>query len=90
MLEGRDDFAVLWDIRVQSDRRGRGVGTALFQRAVSWARERRCRQLKLETQNINVPACRFYANQGCRLGGVHPGVYTDFPNEVQLLWYLDL
>lgn len=90
MLEGRDDLAALWDIRVQPNRRGRGAGTALFQRVVSWARERRCRQIKIETQNSNVPACRFYAKQGCRLGGVRPGVYLDFPNEIQLLWYLDL
>ena len=59
MLEGRDDLAVLWDLRVAPDARGRGVGTALFEAAAEWAATRGCRQFKVETQNVNVPACRF-------------------------------
>ena len=43
-----------------------------------------------ETQNINVPACRFYAAQGCELRGIHVGAYPEHPEEVQLLWYMDL
>ena len=30
MLEGRDDIAVLWDIRVQPEWRGKGIGSGLF------------------------------------------------------------
>jgi GNAT superfamily N-acetyltransferase len=60
----RSDLAVLWDIRVQPERRGRGVGKALFYASVDWACRRGCRQLKVETQNVNVAACRFYASQG--------------------------
>jgi len=59
MLEGRQDLAVLWDIRVHPDHRRHGVGQALFLAAETWARARGCRQLKVETQNINLPACRF-------------------------------
>jgi GNAT superfamily N-acetyltransferase len=44
-LEGRDDIAALWDIRVQPDRRGRGIGSGMFEEAVSYARSRGCRQL---------------------------------------------
>jgi len=92
MLEGRSDLAVLWDIRVYPDRRREGIGTKLFQRAVAWARERNCSQLKVETQNVNVRACRFYASQGCRLGGIHRHAYRDprVAHETMLLWYLDL
>ena len=90
MLEGRDDLAVLWDLRVHPDHRREGVGSRLFQHAAAWARAKRCRQLKIETQNSNVRACKFYAKQGCYLGAVHPGAYPEFPDEVQLLWYLDL
>ena len=51
-----------------------------------------------ETQNTNVPACRFYARQGCRLGATHRFAYagsghgSDDPvaQEAMLLWYLDL
>lgn len=93
MLEGRQDLAVLWDIRVHPDARGQGIGRALFQRAVTFARERSCSQLKVETQNVNVRACRFYAAQGCRLGAIQRYAYAGEPevaDEVMLLWYLDL
>jgi len=87
MLEGRGDLAVLWDIRVSSDARRQGVGAALFRAAETWSRGRDCQQLKVETQNINVPACRFYSRQGCVLGAIHRFAYPEFPDEVQLLWY---
>ena len=93
LLDGRDDLAVLWDIRVRPDSRGRGLGRRLFRRAADWARERGCRQLKVETQNVNLPACRFYAAQGCRLGAIHRHAYARHPHvahEAMLLWYLDL
>ena len=63
---------------------------ALFRAAEAWSRDRGCRQLKIETQNINVPACRFYLRQGCVLGGINRFAYREFPEEVQLLWYKDL
>lgn len=94
MLEGRRDLAVLWDLRVAPEARGRGVGTALFRAAEAWATARGCRQLKVETQsrmagaaNVNVPACRFYARAGCVLGAVHRFAYPGLPDEAQLLWY---
>jgi GNAT superfamily N-acetyltransferase len=90
MLEERRDLAVLWDIRVTPNLRGQGVGSALFQAAEAWALARGCRQLKVETQNINVPACRFYARRGCGLGAINRFAYPDLPHEVQMLWYKDL
>ena len=77
MLEGRSDLAVLWDIRVSPEVRGQGIGPALFQAVEISALARGCRQLKVETRNINVPACRFYARQGCVLGGIHRFAYPD-------------
>ncbi|HEV7588223.1 MAG TPA: GNAT family N-acetyltransferase, partial [Longimicrobium sp.] len=56
MLEGRRDLAVLWDLRVAPDARGQGVGSALFRAAEAWAGARGCTEMKIETQNINVPA----------------------------------
>ena len=81
------DRAVLWDLRVAPARRGRGVGRALFRAAAAWARARGARWLTVETQDVNVPACRFYARQGCVLGAVHRFAYPSLPGEVQLLWY---
>ena len=93
MLENRKDLAVLWDIRVHPDERGRGIGSGLFKHVVDWARQKGCRQLKVETQNVNVPACRFYASQGCELGAIHRYGYAGcahVSHEAMLLWYLEL
>ncbi len=93
MLEGRKDLAVLWDIRVHPNERRSGIGSKLFKYAADWARQKGCKQLKIETQNINVPACRFYVKQGCELGAIHRYGYAGCPDvahEVMLLWYLKL
>jgi GNAT superfamily N-acetyltransferase len=90
MLEGRRDLAVLWDIRVSPDARRRAVGSALFERVEAWAQLHGCRHLKIETQNTNVPACRFYERQGCYLQASHRAAYPELPDEIQLLWYKHL
>ena len=90
MLEGRRDLAVLWDIRVSPDARREGVGSALFARVEAWAHLHGCRQLKVETQNTNVRACRFYERQGCQLRAIHRAAYPELPEEIQLLWYKEL
>lgn len=90
MLEGRRDLAVLWDLRVAPDFRGHGIGSALWREVETWAADRACRQLKVETQNTNVGACRFYARQGCYLGAWNRYAYPGLPDETQLLWYKDL
>jgi GNAT superfamily N-acetyltransferase len=93
MLQGRMDVAVLWDLRVAPGARRRGVGTALFRRAAAWARERGCTRLRVETQNVNVPACRFYAREGCTLATLDRHAYVAVPevaHEVMLIWTLPL
>jgi GNAT superfamily N-acetyltransferase len=93
MLERRQDLAVLWDIRIQPAARRQGVGKQLFFAAAEWAQGRGCQQMKIETQNVNVPACRFYASLGCELGAIHRYAYAGHPrvgHEAMLLWYLDL
>ncbi len=91
MLEARQDLAVLWDIRVRPQWKGAGI--SLFRHAAEWARLRGCTQLKIETQNVNVPACRFYMRMGARLGEIRRFGYAGIPavaHEVMLCWYLDL
>jgi GNAT superfamily N-acetyltransferase len=90
MLEGRPDLAVLWDIRISPGARGSGVGSALFGAVEKWAASHDYRQLKIETQNVNVPACRFYERQGCMLRSIRHFAYPNLPDEVQRLWYKDL
>ncbi len=93
MLEGRADIACLWGLRVAPEYRRRGVGTRLLGAAAEHARSKGCKQLKIETQNINVAACRFYAKQGARLGRIDRYGYAgcaEVAHEAMLVWYLGL
>jgi RimJ/RimL family protein N-acetyltransferase len=90
MLDRRSDLAVLWDIRVSPATRGRGIGSALLRTVETFARAQRCRELRVETQNVNVTACRFYQRHGYALATVRRGAYAELPDEVQLVWSKDL
>ena len=87
MLEDSAELACLWDLRVAPEYRGSGVGKLLFEKAINWAKARKCSLFKVETQNINVPACRFYVRQGCHLGGFNLHAYPEEMNEIALYWY---
>ena len=93
MLYGRDDLAVLWDIRVSDSHKGQGVGQKLFDMAVEWARAQGLTQMKIECQNNNVPAVKFYHKQGAVLAAIDEYAYYNEPeyrHEVQFIWFLDL
>ena len=89
-LEGRHDLAALWDIRVAPEWRRHGIGSMLFQHVVRYARNAGCVKLKIETQDINVNACDFYAKQGCQLVNVIPDAYPDWLEEVEFNWIMNL
>jgi hypothetical protein len=76
----------LWDIRVHPNRTSRGIGTLLFDEASRFARSMDCSRLEVETQNVNVAACRFYQKMGCKLCRVDRFAYPQQPEEVQLIW----
>ena len=42
--------------------------------------------MKVETRNINLPACLFYQRQGCHLGAINRFACRDYPGETQLIW----
>ena len=78
--------ATLWDLRVHPAARRHGVGATLFDATSAWARSRGHAALDVETQDINVPACRFYAAQGCDLSAIQRHAYPDLPEETKLAW----
>jgi len=80
MLKGRNDLAILWDLRVRPESRGQGIGVALFRRAVQLAKDKGIAQMSVETQNVNVPACKFYRKQGCSLGEIGRFQYISNPS----------
>jgi ribosomal protein S18 acetylase RimI-like enzyme len=93
MLSGRDDLAVLWDIRVDDAYKHQGVGQTLFDMAVKWSREKGLKQMKIECQNNNIPAVRFYHKQGAILSAIDEYAYYNEPeyrHEAQLIWFLDI
>jgi Acetyltransferases len=77
---------LLWDIRVAPTMRARGVGSALIGAVQRAAVDRGLHALRVETQQVNVPACRFYERHGFRLERTTANVYEDFPGEIQLVW----
>ncbi len=90
---GLGDVATLWDIRVAPNSRRRGIGRALLEDARESARARGFVALLVETQNVNVGACRFYQRAGADLVAIDRLAYLGQPgveHEVRLDWAFDL
>lgn len=84
-------YAYIDDIAVESDYRGRGVGYALIQRAIEWAKFKGLPGIMLETQDNNVAACRLYQRCGFELYGFDTQLYKGIDpatDEIALYWYL--
>ncbi len=84
-------FAWINDFVVDAACRRHGVGRALMQRAVRWAKEKNLPGIMLETQDVNVAACKFYENLGFTLRGFDTHLYKGLnpdTNEIALYWYL--
>lgn len=82
-------YAFIEDLCVAKSTRGQGIGTALIQKAVEWAKKSDLKGLALETQDNNLLACRFYAKCGFVIGGVNTMLYRNFNNdELAVFWYL--
>lgn len=85
-------WAYVEDLEVAAPHRGRGVGTALIQEAVRWAKGLGLTGLRLETQDNNLRACRFYLKQGFQIGGVNYLRYHTLPfpknQEAAIFFYL--
>jgi len=92
-IEHRQDAAWLFDIRVAEDCRRQGVGRALVAACAAWAKGKGFRYLVIETQNVNVPACRLYAACGAELIEIRRFGYAHCPevaSETMLIWQLAL
>jgi ribosomal-protein-alanine N-acetyltransferase len=57
--------------------RRRGIGQALVERAIAFARERRVRLVLLEVRRSNLPAIRLYRSFGFCVLGIRRGYYGD-------------
>ncbi len=82
-------YCYIEDIAVWREYRGMGLGRNLINAAIQWAKEGGMPGLMLETQDINLVACRFYHKCGFALGGVDTMLYGNCPikGEKALFWY---
>jgi ribosomal protein S18 acetylase RimI-like enzyme len=77
-------------IYVRSVLKGRGVGAALLNNGLEYAKTKGARGLWLETQNINYPAIRFYMKSGFRFCGFDASLYEPaavMPAEIALYFF---
>ena len=85
-------YAFVEDICVSKSSRGQGVGTALIQKAIEWAKDKKLYGLALETQDNNLLACRFYSKCGFVIGAVNTMLYKNFQkpwsDATAIFWYL--
>jgi ribosomal protein S18 acetylase RimI-like enzyme len=84
-------YAYIDDFAVDARHRRQGIGRALMQRAIEWARDKGFPGMMLETQNNNLAACRLYESCGFELGGFDVYLYKGLnraTDEIALYWYL--
>jgi len=82
--------AFIDDLAVDRAHRGKGVGTILMDAAVEWGKENGLRGVSVETQDLNLHACRFYLKYGFKLGGIDRFVYTaeGYSGQTALYFYI--
>lgn len=68
--------AELQTVAVAPQRRGRGLGRLLLQRALEVARQAGARRLHLEVREDNAPAVALYTSAGFERTGRRPGYYA--------------
>lgn len=68
----------------------KGIGSALINISIEWAKHKNLHGLMLETQDNNLIACKFYHNCGFKIGSVDTMLYANFENnfEKAVFWYL--
>jgi streptothricin acetyltransferase len=82
-------FCFIDDVAVLKIARQKGVASALINKAKGWAIHNNLRGFMLETQDINLAACKLYISNGFELGSVDTMLYSNFDtkDEKALIWY---
>ena len=84
-------YMYLYDLKVNSAARGKGVGKALIRAGLEAAKERGYRGLYTQAQDNNLNACLFYLKAGFQIGGFDNRVYggTSQAHKADVTFYLD-
>lgn len=84
-------YMYLYDLKVNSTARGKGVGKMLIQAGLEEAKKRGYRGLYTQAQDNNLNACMFYLKAGFQIGGFDNRVYygTSQEGKGDVIFYLD-
>lgn len=91
VLKWWNGYAYVNAFAVNPKYRKHGIGTALLQKGIDWARENGLPGMMLETQNNNAPACALYQSYGFELSGFDKYLFKGLDpetKEIALFWYL--
>jgi ribosomal protein S18 acetylase RimI-like enzyme len=92
-VEGWRRVLKVWNLLVDEQYRGQGLGTKLMQQATEFATQSNCRAISVEAQATNWPALCFYTKLGFQICGVDHHFYTNRDlerKEVALFLYREL
>lgn len=84
-------YMYLYDLKVNSAARGKGVGKALIRAGMEAAKERGYIGLYTQAQDNNLNTCMFYLHAGFAIGGFDNHVYngTSQQGKADIIFYLD-
>lgn len=84
-------YMYLYDLKVNSSARGKGVGKMLIQAGLEAAKRRGYRGLYTQAQDNNLNACMFYLKAGFQIGGFDNHVYngTSQEGKADIIFYLN-
>lgn len=68
-------FMYLYDLKVSSDARGKGIGKMLIEAGMKEAKKRGYIGLYTQAQDNNLNACMFYLHAGFEIGGFDNRIY---------------
>lgn len=90
ILEKHWNNYVWLEIAILEEYRRKGLGRKLIESSIDWSKSKGFPGIMLETQNNNVPACKFYKACGFKLGGIDTELYKGINKdntEIALFWY---
>lgn len=84
-------YMYLYDLKVDPDCRGRGVGRLLIEKCKEVAVQEGYKGIYTQGQDNNLGACRFYLKTGFEIGGLDTRVYggTAQEHKKDILFYCD-
>ncbi len=82
-------FCFIDDIAVCKSARHKGIASSLIKEAQNWAVKNDLKGLMLETQDINLAACKLYSRNGFEIGSVDTMLYHNLETkgEMAIIWY---